>query len=444
MVKFGTSAAEVESASDEGVAVVGTRLRRLRQARGLTQRQVGEPRYTHAYVSTVEAGRRRPSREALEHFASKLGVDADELITGRPPGLETTLRMRLHEAHVAISDGRFEGTERELEHIRRDARRHSLSGIEAKTEELRGLWLQRSGRPDEALERYQRAEELLRDEPPAARVDAVDGKATCFSALGDVRYAIFLLESLLDEIERSGLSDPDAIARIHASLVYWYIDAGLMAKAAESARELELLEPRIADPARIAQMHMNVARQYLAAGRIDDATASLQRAEDAYRVLGLQTERGGAHLARGYVMLREGDVDGAGRELETARATFERTGNTKDLARTMNELARLAQLQGDRHKARALLEHAIALLATSDDPELAYAHLALGRVLSELDRTQGEKHLRAAIEIYVRTEQTIGLAVSYGALGDLLREGGDDAGAIEAYRTGILAVEPLL
>ena len=84
------------------------------------------------------------------------------------------------------------------------------------------------------------------------------------------------------------------------------------------------------------------------------------------------------------------------------------------------------------------------LLATSDDPELAYAHLALGRVLSELDRTQGEKHLRAAIEIYVRTEQTIGLAVSYGALGDLLREGGDDAGAIEAYRTGILAVEPLL
>jgi transcriptional regulator with XRE-family HTH domain len=219
MVKFGTSAAEVEGASDEGVAVVGTRLRRLRQARGLTQRQVGEPRYTHAYVSTVEAGRRRPSREALEHFASKLGVDADELITGRPPGLETTLRMRLHEAHVAISDGRFEGTERELQHIRRDARRHSLSGIEAKTEELRGLWLQRSGRPDEALVRYQRAEELLRDEPPAARVDAVDGKATCFSALGDVRYAIFLLESLLDEIERSGLSDPDAIARIHASLV---------------------------------------------------------------------------------------------------------------------------------------------------------------------------------------------------------------------------------
>src|SRR5688572_31198969 len=42
---------------------------------------------------------------------------------------------------------------------------------------------------------------------------AVDGKATCFAALGDVRYAIFLLESLLDEIERTGLKDPDALDR---------------------------------------------------------------------------------------------------------------------------------------------------------------------------------------------------------------------------------------
>ena len=445
MVKFGRFAAEVEKArATKGFPVVGTRLRRLRQARGLTQRQVGEPRYTHAYVSTIEAGRRRPSREALEHFASKLGVDVDELVTGRPPGLETALRMRLHEARVSISDGRFDQAERELEQVGRDARRHGLPRIEATTEELRGLWLHRSGRPDEALERYQRAEELLRDEPPAARVDAVDGKAICFSALGDVRYAIFMLESLLDEVERSGLSDPDAIARIHASLVYSYIDAGLMTKAAESARELERLEPRIADPARIAQMHMNVARQYLAAGRTDDAAASLQRAEDAYRALGLQTERGGAHLARGYVMLREGDLDGARRELETARATFERTGNTKDLARSLNELARLARHEGDTSEARALLEQAIALLATSDDPELAYAHLELGRVLSDVDRSQGEKHVRVAVEIYERTEQPIGLAVSYGGLGDLLRDAGDEDGALDAYRAGILAVEPLL
>jgi tetratricopeptide (TPR) repeat protein len=444
MVKFGRTAAEVEWAREGRDPVVGTRLRRLRHARGLTQRQLGEPRYTHAYVSTIEAGRRRPSREALEHFASKLGVEVDELLTGRTPGLETELRLRLQEARIAISDGRFDGAERELEQIGREARRHALHRLEARAEEIRGLWLQRSGRPEEALERYQRAEELLRDEPPTSRADAVHGKSVCFGALGDVRYSVFILESLLDEIERAGLKDPDALARVHAALLYWYLDLGLMRNAAESAGELERLAPRIEDTGRIAQMHMNVARQYLADGRVEDATASLQRAEDAYTSLGLQTERGGAYLARGYVLLRQGELEDARRQLEKAQTIFERTGNDKDLTRSLNELARLARLEGDVPGARALLERSIALLGTSDDPELAYAHLELGRVLAEVEPSGAEKHLRVAVEIYERTEQAIGLAVSYRALGDVLRAGGDDAAGSEAYRTGILAVEPLL
>lgn len=423
---------------------LGTRLRRLRRGLGLTQRQLGAPRYTHAYVSTIEAGRRRPSREALEHFASNLGVDVEELITGRPPGLEARLRLDLHEARIAVSEGRSDIADRELDKIAREAKRHGFHRLQAKTEEVRGLRLQRSGRPEEALEHYQRAEELLAAEPPTARADAVDGKAVCFSALGDVRYAIFLLESLLHEIRRAGLGDPDALARVHAGLVYTYLDAGLMAKAAGSAAELERLAPRVSDPARIAQMYMNVARQYLSAGRVEDATASLQRAEDAYRQLGLLTEMGGAHLARGYVLSREEDLEGARRELEEARTIFERTGNTKDLSRTLNELALVAHLEGDVHAARPLLERSIALLGTGDDPELAYAHLELGKVLVDLDAAGAEKHLRSAVELYERTEQPVGIAVSHRVLGDLLRAAGDPAGGCEAYRTGIIAVEPLL
>lgn len=423
---------------------LGTRLRRLRRGQGLTQRQLGAPRYTHAYVSTIEAGRRRPSREALEHFASNLGVDVEELVTGRPPGLEARLRLGLHEARIAVSEGRSEEADRELVQIAREAKRHGFPRLEAKAEEVRGLRLQRSGRPEEALEHYQRAEELLVAEPPTARADAVDGKAICFSALGDVRYAIFLLESLLHEIQRAGLADPHALARVHAGLVYTYLDAGLMAKAAESAAELERLAPRVSDPTRVAQMHMNVARQYLSAGRIEDATASLQRAEDAYRQLGLLTEMGGAHLARGYVLSREEDPEGARRELEEARSIFERTGNTKDLSRALNELARVARFEGDVHRARVLLERSIALLGTGDDPELAYAHLELGKVLVDLDAARAEKHLRSAVELYGRTEQPMGTAASYRVLGDLLRVTGDEAGGCEAYRTGIMAVEPLL
>jgi tetratricopeptide (TPR) repeat protein len=423
---------------------IGTRLRKLRLERGLTQRELGAPRYTHAYVSTIEAGRRHPSRAALEHFAERLGVGVDELETGRSPDLETRLRLELQEARVAISEGDLEGAEDRLRRVTREARRIQDLRLEARAEELRGRWLLRHGDPEAAVERFQRAEDLLRDEPSTARADAVDGKAAAFTALGDVRYAIFLLESSLDAMEREGLRDPDALARTYAGLVYSYLDAGLLDRAAASASELERLAPAIEDPARIGQLHMNVARQYFTVGRIAEATASLQRAEDAYRHLGLITDAAGAALARGFVLARRGDLDGARNELESAVATFERTGDLGDLARAMNELAEVARSQDRPDEAIALLERSITVLGTADEPILAGSHLRLGQTLVGVDDDRAQKHLRESSEIYRRTEQPIGFAVATGALAAVFERLGEVATALDTYREAVSAVEPLL
>lgn len=421
--------------------MIGTRLRRIRSAKGMTQRELAEPEYTHAYVSVVESGRRRPSREAIAYFASKLGVEVEELETGRPPDLAARLELRLHEARIAMSEGDTGEAETTLHHVAKDAKRHGLPRIEARAHEAIGLGLERLGRPEEALEHYQRAEEILASEAPTSRVDAVDGKARCFSSLGDGRYAVFLLESLLDAIERERLRDPNALARIHAGLVYSYLDLGLFAKAAQSASELERLAPRITDPMRVAQMHMNVARQYLSDGRIEDAKRSLERAEDVYRQLNLRTEMGGAHLARGYVLAHEGQLPEARRELEEARAIFEETVNEKDLPRTLNELARVERLEGELDRARELLERSIALLGDADAPILGGAHRQLGTTLAGTDPATAEKHFRAAIELYERAEQRVDVALTYRELGDLLREGPGPEAACEAYRDGLLALD---
>ncbi len=424
--------------------MIGTRLRHLRVARGMTQRELASPRYTHAYVSTIEAGRRQPSREAVEFFAAKLGVGVEELLTGRPPDLEARLELRLQEARHALSDGRLEEGRTGLQAVAREARRYGLEALRARAEEGLGLAFERAGRPEEALAHYERAEAIARDGSPAAAVDAVAGKARCFHSLGDVRYAIHLLESLLDELERARLRDPDALARLHAGLVYSYLDAGLYRKAAESASELEQLAPSVRDPLRIAQMHMNVARLHLTTGRVEDALRSLRRAEDAYRQLDLRSEMGGAHLARGYVLSREGRLAEARKQLERAREIFEATGDEKDLVRAINELARVERLEGNTDRARELLERSIALTGESDAPILAWAHRELGLALGEDNPRAAEKHLRLSIELYERAEQAVDIAVTYRALGDLLRSRDDEAAACEAYRTGILALEPHL
>jgi len=424
--------------------MIGTRMRRLRVARGMTQRELASPKYTHAYVSTIESGRRTPSREALEHFAGRLGVDVDELLTGKPADLEARLEGRLMEARIDLSAGRLEGADEALRSIAKESKRFRITRLEARAEDARGLLLERRGKPEEALEHYQRAEEIVMSGPVSARADAVAGKARCFQALGDVRYAIHILESLLDTLEREGIRDPEALARLYSSLLDAYLDAGLYERAAASAAELDLLSPKLTDPLRVAQMHLHVAHLYLVQGAIGDAERSLQRAEDAYRQLDLMAETGYAFLAKGYVKTRDGRLDEARQDLEQALAIFEETADEKDLTRTLNELARVERLEGRRDRARELLQRSISLMGDSDTPILAWAHRELGLALVEASPDGAEKNFRLAIELFERSEQPVEIAVTYRALGDLLQARGEGEAGCEAYRTGILALEPRL
>ena len=57
-----------------GAETVGERIRRLREERGLSQRELADPGVSYAYVSRLEAGDRRASLQALRKLAAKLGV----------------------------------------------------------------------------------------------------------------------------------------------------------------------------------------------------------------------------------------------------------------------------------------------------------------------------------------------------------------------------------
>src|SRR5439155_18945859 len=66
---------------------IGQRLRRLRQERGLSQRELSEPGISYAYVSRIEAGARNPSEKALRALAAKLDVTPLYLESGSDAGI---------------------------------------------------------------------------------------------------------------------------------------------------------------------------------------------------------------------------------------------------------------------------------------------------------------------------------------------------------------------
>jgi transcriptional regulator with XRE-family HTH domain len=67
---------------------VGERLHRLREERGLSQRELASPGVSYAYISRIEAGQRTPSVKALRQLASGLGVSVEFLETGTASPVE--------------------------------------------------------------------------------------------------------------------------------------------------------------------------------------------------------------------------------------------------------------------------------------------------------------------------------------------------------------------
>jgi ribosome-binding protein aMBF1 (putative translation factor) len=66
---------------------VGSRLRRIREERGLSQRELSEPGVSYAYISRIEADARRQSEKALRALAPRLGVTPLYLETGSDDGV---------------------------------------------------------------------------------------------------------------------------------------------------------------------------------------------------------------------------------------------------------------------------------------------------------------------------------------------------------------------
>lgn len=419
---------------------VGERLRRLRLARGLTQRELAGSKYSPAYVSTIEAGRRTPSPAAARHFAIVLGVEIEEIVSGRPPDLAARLMLRIQEAGAALAAGRHDDAETRFRAVAEDARQYGLARIEARAHEGLGLAAERSGRAAEALEHFERADRVLESEPPPVRVEAICGIARCLQMMGDIRYAIHVLETFQLTLREEQLEDPAAMMRTYSSLVWPYSEAGLHHKAAEAADEALKLQSRVDDAEKVAGMHLNVARVLLRQGRPDDALESLRSAERIYRLLERRIEVARAHLARGIVLSKHGSVDDARRELRTAVDMIEGTSDRLNHARALNELAKVERRAGHRDVAASLLQRSLSILGDGDVTELALAHRELGLCLVEQDATVAEKHFRTAIELYARADEPQQAAATYAALGDLLSARGELDAARETYREGVIAI----
>ena len=418
---------------------IGRRVQQLRRERGLTQRQLAEPAYTPAYISTLESGRVRPSDDALRHLADRLGVAFDELATGRPARLATDLRLRLTEAQRTLATGEAEEAARQYAALLTEAESHGLA--DARHTALLGLGEcgLETGDLTTARQFFERAEQSLADAPLPARVPALRGRAVAHYLAGELRYAVYLLETALDELNRGGLHDPDALLLLYASVIGPYMDMGAHARAAQAAEFALALAPRAADPALVARMHRSVARTLLAEGRLAEADASLAKAAEMYRQLQLRTELANCHWMRGYVHAQNGDLERAESELRSARTMLSAHRAALYSSQVTVELADVLHRRGKSEEAAALLRDVLGDLSSERGAvHAAAAHRLLGRIAEAARDTEAaEEHYVRALSLLERAGAAGDLADLCRLLGDLLRRTGRVEAALDAYRTGL-------
>ncbi|MFD3696140.1 tetratricopeptide repeat protein [Streptomyces sp. NPDC058646] len=419
-------------------AQIGRRVQRMRTGLGLTQRQLAEPAYTPAYISTVESGKVRPSETALRFLAGQLGTSYEELTTGRPAHLGTELRLALTEAQQTLATGAADEAAARYRQLLADAERLGLAAEQA--EALLGLGdcaLETGGLP-EAMAHFEAAEHLLAQEPLPRRARAVRGRAVAHLLAGELRYACYLLESAIDELGTSGLADPEALVLLYAAVIGPYIDMGAHARAAHAAELALALAPQVSDPALVAGMHRQVARTFLAEGRVADADASLAKAQAIYGQLRLRTDLAHCHWMRGYVQAQNGQLDSAERELRTARDMLAARRAALYTAQVEVELADVLRQLGRYEEAAALLSSLLELGDRHGAVHAGGAHRLLGLMAEERGETEtAEEHYVQALSLLERSGASGDLADLCRLLGDLLRRTGRTEAALDAYRTGL-------
>src|SRR5213592_3705310 len=164
---------------------LGERLRQLRVAAGLTQSDLAGERFSKEYVSQIERGKTRPTRETVDWLAVRLGVDPGFLANGVATDERGRLEGALARAETLIEALKNEEALAEYESLVPAAR---ATGVP----ELAVRALVGAGRTQMRLGALKQAMELLNEARGMVEAGSFSDleRAEVFYALGVCRYQL--------------------------------------------------------------------------------------------------------------------------------------------------------------------------------------------------------------------------------------------------------------
>jgi transcriptional regulator with XRE-family HTH domain len=416
----------------EGSETVGQRLKRLRLARGLSQRELASPGVSYAYISRIEAGTRQPSVKALRRLAVKLGVSPEYLETGSDLDPAEARELRLADAELALRLEQSAVSENTVREVLEDALTAGDAVNAARARIALGFAAYARGDYAEAAVRLEAA--IAVERPSAVdRIDVYADLGYAYALMGAPDRAVALYESCLQEVEERAPSNTAALVRYATLLSYALSDSGDLGRAEEVLRDaLDRAREQDDDPYMRVRLYWSLARLSEMEGKSSAALHYIRRAIALLEATEDTLYLGRAHLLVAWVMTSHGNPETALRHLDEAEALFGPHPSLEDAAGLRVERARAAAAVGDGATAVDLARQAIELLGSAHPAELGTAFWALGEGLTiQKEWDAATEAFRRAVDLLSEHNRWREATQACQAWGKMLRAAGREVQALD-------------
>jgi tetratricopeptide (TPR) repeat protein len=424
---------------------LGERVRRLRNARGLTQSELADTRVSKEYISQIETGKTRPTSHTVEWLAERLGVDPFFLSDGISTQDYRETEAVLAEAEEAVDEKRYEDAVALVTGLKRtpDAPELLLRALFA--ESWARMYL---GEVRTSLDRLERARQVAE----GATFTDLD-RAEVQYRLGCCRYKLNAIDASLRHFSDAlTLAAASALPcdRLRAHVLEWRSRCYRRHRDYVAAREdieraLELAEA-LSDDETVAHVHFQAALVADRYGQWNRARSHSERAKELYEAADDPINVGRLLTNLGIFTFQLGDHETAIRYLKDAFRIALEMNSTADGAQAVASLAQVHLRTGDPVLAEKQARHALELLDGRDDllDEVGSTQLVLGRALLAQERLEeAEAAFREGASTLDQISSASHRAAAWTAQGDLALHRGDDRSAGALYRQAAEALQEI-
>jgi tetratricopeptide (TPR) repeat protein len=425
---------------------LGERLRQLRVAASMTQTDLAGDRFSKEYVSQIERGKTRPTRETIDWLAQRLGVDAGFLANGVSSDERGRVDASLARAEALLEARRNDEALEEFETIRAAVLATGMQELESRALSGEATVRMRNGEVREAIALLERARALSEGMSfsDVERADVLFRLGVARYKLNSIQTAIGLFDEALKVAERSEIPSD----QLRSNILAWRSRCYRRRRDLEAAREdveraLELAEG-LNDKRTAADVYFQASIIADREGHWLLARSYAERAKAAYEELSDRGNLGRLLNNLGGINFLLGHPEEAVDFLKDAVRIALEVGNDAEAAHAVNGIAQVHLRTGEIKRAEEQARYALELLGDRVDEigEIGNAQLVLGRALLEQDRLdEADEAFRAGESAYDQLSSGSHRASAWVAQGDLAARRGDDRAAARLYRQAADALQ---